>query len=97
MRRTIHSNTQGAIALAHTIRNRRRTRCCASRLCASIQQSLDHRASWLQDARAVPTQFPRGGCVIYTQTCVTNGILYNCIVLLTDHQDYPYDHIIQSA
>ena len=43
--RTIHSNTQGAIALAHTSRNRRRTRCCASRLCASIQQSLDHPAS----------------------------------------------------
>jgi putative transposase len=59
--RTIHSNTQGAIALAHTIRNRRRTRCCASRLCASIQQSLDPRASCIQNACAAPTQFPRGG------------------------------------
>ena len=49
---------------------------CDSRLCASIQQSLDHRASWLQDARAAPTQFPLGGCVIYTQTCVNNGIVY---------------------
>lgn len=53
--RTIHSNTQGAIALAHTIRNRRRTRCCASRLCASIQQSLDPRASWIQNARVGPS------------------------------------------
>ena len=50
------SNCSGS----HTIRNRRRTRCCASRLCASIQQSLNHLASWLQDIRAAPTQFPRG-------------------------------------
>ena len=60
MRRTIHSNTQGANALAHTIRNRRRTARRVAGIRRSFQQPLDPRASWLQDGRAAPTQFPRG-------------------------------------
>ncbi len=76
MRRTIYSNTEGAIALAQKIRSLRRTRSRSERLCKSVQQSLNHRASWRQDARAEPTQFPRGGPVIYANTCVNNEILY---------------------
>jgi hypothetical protein len=76
MRRTIKSNTQGAIALAHTIRQCRRTARRVAGIRRSFQQPLDPRASWIQNARAAPTQFPRGGRVIYSNTCVKNGILY---------------------
>ena len=55
------SNSQGAIALAQKIRSLRRNPLRSEKLCALVQQSLDHRASWLQDARASQTQFPREG------------------------------------
>ena len=74
------SNSQGAIALAQKIRSLRRTRSRSERLCESVQQSLNHRASWRQDARTAPTQFPSGGPVIYANTCVNNGIQYKCFL-----------------
>ncbi len=42
--RTIHSNTQGAIALAHTIRQCRRTARRVAGIHRSFQQPLDHRS-----------------------------------------------------
>ena len=65
--------------LCHTIRQCRRTARRVAGIRRSFQQPLDPRASWIQNARIAPTQFPRGGRVIYANTCVNNGILCNCV------------------